>query len=399
MSVSAGYDAARLIQGDNPGEGEGVEGGQALSHEPKPAVRELILNSMKISVILLVSFVLLVPAGISAKTTIDQSGISANITTTGFADMEKLIQDTADFLGPGVANGFAISNIGGYPIGKSYLGDFPHFFIGASASVGLTNMDYFDKDKERVNGRYPGGGVNTSAYFGAGLGKGLDFMGRIFTFSTGMYQPPLKNDYVKLSKLNLYAAGGKIRYNLVGEKTLLPGLFDFGGITISGGADILKGFIEVTGSLDYKMDAIELNLGPMTKQVNLNFNSQYTSQVSWYVITGTAQVAVYFDFLWLFDFYTGFGVSMNYGKFEMKIRGTGALTTDDADYRTYVDASGGLGTLSLVSDNTYRSDIYIPVYIVGFDVRLMVISLTLETMVNLRNRSDINAQVGARLQF
>ncbi len=349
--------------------------------------------------ILIMSAVIIViqTAIIYGKTTINQAGV-VDVTNSGFSDMEKLIQNTSDFLGPGISNAFAMANIGGYPVGSAYLGSFPSLFVGVYASAGLTNMEYFDKTKDLPDGRYPGAGINTGAYFGLGMGKGIDIMGRLMTYSTGMYNPPYNNKMVSLEKMNLYAAGGKIRYNMVGKKTILPGLFDFGGVTVGLGGDFLKGYIKVGGAMEYPMDSIEANIGGIPTSIKLNFKSEYSAEVSWYVISGNSQITAYFDFLWLFDFYTGLGLTMNYGKFNLKLKGNGTLSTTDSNYLLF-NPTGDLGTLTLTSSNGYRSDIYIPVYIVGFDIRLIVICITFESMVNLRNKKDINLQFGARLQF
>ena len=77
--------------------------------------------------------------------------------------------------------------------------------------------------------------------------------------------------------------------------------------------------------------------------------------------------------------YTGFGVSVNKGNFELEVNGTGELSTDDADYLA-LDATGKLGSIEIVSENKYQPKIYLPVFIFGFDIAITYIHLTFETM-------------------
>ncbi len=333
-------------------------------------------------------------------TATDASGGGYDFSTLGLAEVESLIQDTLDTFGPGVADGFALANMGGYPVGSAYLGGFPSFFVGASVSAGLTNMEYFDDESQNDNIK-PAGGISPAAYFGLGMGKGLDIMFRFFTFSSGMYQPPLDKSYLNIEKLNLYSIGGKIRYNFVSKQTILPGLFNFGGVTVSLGADMLNGVAKVSGEIEYPMDGIEVDTGGgTTMDVDVDMTPQYSAKVKWYMVSVSSSLIAYLDLFWIFGFYTGLGTSFNFGYFNVDVDASGTATTDDPVYTApAINPSGQIANVTLVSENKYTPHLVIPVYIVGFDISLALIRVTAESMVNLRNKKDINIQIGARVQI
>ncbi len=350
-------------------------------------------------VIFMILLLFLICSGVYSETTIDTSN-APDIAAAGISEIGTLIQESVDYFGPGIANGFALSNFAGYPMGKAYLGGFPHFFIGASLTAGLTNMEYFDSEKKEER-KYPAGGVNPAAYFGLGLGKGLDIMFKTLVFSSGMYNPPYSKTYLQLNKLNLYSVGGKIRYNLIQDHTILPGLLELGGVTFSIGADMLKGLLQVGGQLEYPLGNIQVDIpSPVstTEDVSLDLTSDYTADIKWYILSANSQIIAYFDFLWIFSMYTGLGISFNFGHFSLDVEGTGTVTTTSS---TYIAAAGTdtLGTMTLASSNSYSPKIYVPLYIIGFDISLFLIHITAESMVNLRNKKDINLQLGAKIQI
>jgi hypothetical protein len=352
---------------------------------------------------IILTFLMFLNIPLYSETTItatDASGLGFDFTSLGLTEVETLIQETLDTFGPGVSDGFALANMGGYPVGSAYLGGFPSFFVGATVSAGLTNMEYFDDESQNDNIK-PAGGINPAVYFGVGMGKGIDLMFRFFTFSSGMYQPPFEKSYVSIEKLNLYSIGGKIRYNLVSKQTILPGLFNFGGVTVSLGADMLNGLVQVNGEIEYPMEGIEVNLGGGTTQdVDVALTPQYDAKVKWYMVSVSTNLIAYLDLFWIFGFYTGLGTSFNFGYFNVDMDASGTATTDDSAYTApSVNPSGEIANVTLVSENKYTPHVVIPVYIVGFDISLALIRFTAESMVNLRNKKDINIQIGARVQI
>jgi len=356
----------------------------------------IVRSGSRIVLPLLISAVIYLP--VSAGTSIDQ-GTAIDIEIAGLNEAAEQIQDLSDNFGPAFANAYALSNISGYPLGSAHLGSFPHLFAGISINAGLANMQYFDSEADTGKQVYPAFALNPVFYFGLGFSKKVDIMGKVMLFSDGFYRPPLDFEYASLSKMNLYSIGGKIRYNAVSKKTILPGLFSLGGVTLSGGADLLYGIVGVEGSYTYTLEGIEVDVGlPLTKQINVDFDPSYDLEISWFMVSLNAQALVYFDIFWIFTAYTGIGVVGTYGSFDMNISGSGEVTTDDSDYITN-QGTDIIGTISALSDNKYNPYMIIPVYTVGFDINLFLIHLALESMVNLRNGSDVNVQLGARLQF
>ena len=120
------------------------------------------------------------------------------------------IENIQDLNGPFIADGFAFANNLGYPIGKSYIGSFPHFEFGFSIGAGGANMEYFDEtDPASDNGSIPGIGLNISSHFGVGLGYGLDLIGKFAYISKSAFDPiydeELDFDIITLSDFLIYS--------------------------------------------------------------------------------------------------------------------------------------------------------------------------------------------------
>ncbi|HEY1405060.1 MAG TPA: hypothetical protein VF857_00485, partial [Spirochaetota bacterium] len=203
-----------------------------------------IVTHLTIRIIFVFAICLLVvPVNASSTIEITPAGIVApeSITT-----MLNDFQAKADTNGPGYANAFAFGNTLGYTIGRATIGTFPHFETGFSVNSGLTNLDYFDNKK---SGKLPGLGLAPAFHFGVGLGGGLDFVGKFFTYTLDLYNPSKHMPaQFKLTKLTLYNIGGRLRYNWIGEKPLIPFLLSFGGLTFSMGGDMSRGFIGLGGT-------------------------------------------------------------------------------------------------------------------------------------------------------
>ena len=324
-----------------------------------------------------------------------------NITGTGIDEVAAQFQKILDINGPAIANAYALANVAGYPFGTAYLGDFPSFMLGISLNAGLANMEALDKSKTVPQGEVPVGALNPVIFFGIGLKNGYDFLGKFMIFSSGFYQPPLNYSYAKLTKLNLLSLGGKLRKNYVEKKTILPGLLEFGGVTFSLGADLIYGIIGVEGEYDYAMKNVEVDPPglPPPLAVNLDFKPNYSASVGWFITSVTGEALAYMHVFWIFSVYTGFGLTVQYGFFSFKLDAGGQVTTDDI---TYITAKGDnivAPNIGIQSHNSYNPYFIMPEYIVGFDINLYLIRLSFETMVNLRNRKDVNLQVGLRFQL
>lgn len=362
------------------------------------------MKSAKTAISLMIAFLLLVSVKSYSGTTVDTSG-ALDITSAGVDEITIQFQDILDDFGPAISNAYALANMGGYPLGKSYIGDSPHLFFGFSLNAGLSNMQFFDSDADVEEGVYPAVAINPAIYFGMGLAKGLDFMVKAFVYSDGFYRPPVNFEFATLTKLNIYSFGGRVRYNYLKEKTLLPGLFGFGGVTFSGGVDFMYGTIRMDGDLSLSLTSIEVDVGGTDTPIDIDFNSYHALEVKWFIISVDTRALAYLDFFWIFDLYTGVGLALNFGSFGLDISAPRdpaqpcTVTTENAAYKAANAGSGDLGTITVVSDNKYRPYIIVPTFIIGFDINLFVIRLAVETMVNLRNGSDVNVQLGTRFQF
>ncbi|MFH0974176.1 MAG: hypothetical protein V1874_00165 [Spirochaetota bacterium] len=317
------------------------------------------------------------------------------------AEMARQIQDTSDLNGPFVANAFALANVLGYPIGKSYLGSFPHFEIGLAAGSGCTNMKYFDEnDPAHDNDTLPMFAPNAVLHFGIGIGGGVDILGKMFYVSKSVvnkYKSDIdyETDVATLKDYKIYSVGGKIRYNFIPRKKFLPFYLAFGGLTFSLGGNFMYGDISFTG--DYQYDFENITVSGLPSGVPMHFDGAFDANIHWAIFTIDAQAVAYFDIFYLFSLYSGFGVAGNIGSFKVKFKGEGDFTTDT----TYppVLTTTDMGTLTFLSENKYRPSPVIPLYILGLEINILVLKLNAETMVNLLNRSDVNVQFGTRLQF
>lgn len=294
------------------------------------------------------------------------------------ADMIAGFQNKSDAYGTAIAQAYALGNISGYAIGSSYLGSVPHLYIGFGLNAGLTNMQRFDGDKNAI----PGFGLNPTFMFGLGLGKGLDILGKAFIYSSGMYKPPVDTAYLKLNKLNIYSFGGKLRYNIIKRKTLMPGVFHFEGITLSAGADAMYGQFKFSGNY-----ANTFNLPVSGTDTDVGVDMDYTADLNYLVISGNTQAIVYANVFFLFNVYTGLGLALNFGSINSDLTVDGPVT------------GGTTGTLTAASKNKYKPNYFMPTYILGIEVDLFAFQICLESMVDLTNGQDINMALSIRSQW
>ncbi len=336
-----------------------------------------------------------------AGTTIDFTGAVPAL-SFNLGDIAAEVQAKSDLNGPFLADGFALANITGYPNGSATIGTFPHFEVGVASGAGCTNMEYFDESSEASeNGSFPMIIPNPVLHFGFGLLGGLDFIGKIFSFDSRMYNLTYENDLATPDDYKFLSIGGRVRYNILPRFTIVPVLFSFGGITLSAGADGMIGKIKVHGKYDAYFENIEVSGGGLPANYTISrvdFAGTYDAEVSWKVISGTVNALAYLEFFTIFTFYTGFGISIGTGYFSIDFTGVGTCTTDDTVYTTIV-GTNNVGTLTFISKNTYTAHPFIPTYIVGAEVGLFFIKAHVETMVNLYNGKDVTALFGIRFQI
>jgi hypothetical protein len=334
----------------------------------------------------LVSAILIVLTGpLLASTEINYGG--AGIDTTNLNIMADQYQGKADINGPGYANAFAFGNTLGYSIGRATLGDFPHFTAGFSLNAGLANMSNFQHSKSGVyKGTLPGLGLAPAFHLGVGLGGGFDFIGKLFVYNLDLYNPNIKASSLELDKLSLYSIGGRVRYNVITEKKIIPFLFSFSGVTLSFGGDISRGLVGASGSYKLPFSNITVSGTP----VDPTLDGAYKASISWYQLSGTAQALAYFKFFSILSMYTGGGLSIGYGWFTLGFDATGTLSDP---------THGVLGTLTCTSKSRYHPYSILPTYIVGFEIDIPLVKIVTESQVNLRNRTDVSVSLGVRVQI
>jgi hypothetical protein len=335
--------------------------------------------------------------GLSAKTTFTLTGFNPLISglendlnnqAKTFTDQ---FQSSVDKNGPAWANAYALSNSTGYATGKSYLGDFPHFEVGAFLNAGLTNSKVLDKSSSgNDNGTTLAVGVYPSLRFGIGLGGGFDFQGKFFSINKDFLNKEYDLKKVTLKDFSLYCIGGRIRYNVIKERTVIPFLFSFGGLTVSTGGDMMRGLIKVGG--DYKKQFEQITITDLSMTVDPTLDGDYEAKISWFQLSWTTQALAYFEIVKLFSLYTGPGVSVGYGWFNTEFTAQGTIT-DPAISALY----GDLGQIDLDSKTKYHPKKVIPTYAVGLELNIPLIKIIAETQVNLRNREDVTVTAGMRI--
>jgi hypothetical protein len=341
--------------------------------------------------ILAALILLAAPAELTAATTVSGPG-TAVFTADGIDGFAENFEKISDRYGPALAGAYTMAAISGYPMGKAYLGDAPSFLLGVSLNAGLANMKYFDDSRTTEEGEYPAIAPNPTIFLGLGLGGGIDVMAKLLVYSDAFVRPPVDFPEASLKEMNYYSLGVKVRYNKIKEKKILPGLFNFGGVTFSGGVDLMYGSIVVEGSQEILLAQIEYtDPNPPNNPIveDVTFTPDYTAELTNLIVTVNTQAIAYFDFFWIFSFYTGFGLALNFGSFSFDVDAEGECVAE----------TNTIGDIVATSKNSYTPTTFVPLYIIGLDADIFLCKLSFETMVNLRNGEDINLQLGIRMQF
>lgn len=332
------------------------------------------------------------------------------ITTDGLQEIFDVFDEFTSLYGPKVADSFAIANIAGYPIASSYIGTFPSFFVGVSLNVGISYVEgkktFYDKVGSDDLSPVPS--ANPVIYAGFGFLKGVDIMAKLMLFNQDIYKIPLEYDFLKITKFGIYSIGGKIRYNYVKKKTILPGMLSFGGVTLSAGFDMMKGTVQLAGEYEYDLDSIDVEVPDLTsgtlvtETIDYGLAADYMGNIGWTIGAVNVQALIYFQAFLILGVYTGAGLGVTYGSFDFKVEVDGQIETD-SDLLTnnpYVPQElANVNSISAKAEDTFKPHTFVPLYIIGFELNLFLVRLTFESMVNMRNRRDINLQLGLRVQI
>ena len=328
-----------------------------------------------------------------AGTTIIFDDTAGDATDINTSEAEEAFQELSDINGPIIANSFALSNILGYPIGKSSIGIFE---AGVAVGAGLTNTVYYSDEEDAKEGSLPGVTANPVIHAGITLPGGFDVIGKLFYLKNNRYIPDLESSLASLTDYNFLSVGGKLRWNYIEDATVIPFLLSFGGLTFSIGADAMIGNIDISGNYKTELEPVTYTVGGSDYTVTSEFDGDYSSSIKWKMMSITAQAVTYIDIMYLFSFYTGFGLTGNLGFFSTEFDGTGIVSSDDP---SLPGAPRTLGGITFESSNNYRPDYFLPTWIFGLELNLTVLKITGETMVNLRNGEDVTLQAGVRIQI
>jgi hypothetical protein len=271
-------------------------------------------------------------------------------------------------------------------------------------------MEYFDKDvPAEENGLWPMIVPNAVAHFGIGIGNGFDILGKLFYLDKTIYDPGLStgkaqdeantdtaNDSEKalLKDFKIYSVGAKVRYNIVDKIPLLPILLEFSGITVSLGGDMMFGRFNLGGDYQQDLSNTDVQISGAPQNIDMQFDGIYDATIEWSLFSLTTQVIGYLDLFYLFSLYTGFGITGNFGFFDIKFDGAGDLSSSDF---AALSGSPQVGSVTFITKNRFRPEYVIPAYIIGLEINILVVKLNIESMVNLRNGSDVNIQFGTRI--
>ena len=308
------------------------------------------------------------------------------IPATGLANTIMQLDNTIYNNFKNYPSAFSLANIGGYPVGDALIGDFPHMYFGASFTVGCAFMKYYDEHIPREKYIYPAYAPNPVLILGFGLKEGFDILFKLMIFTDAIYRPPLNQKSAKLTKFNFYSGGVKLRKNLVPKRDILPHLFNFGGFTVSVGADYMEGIIGINGNYNYTLNGISVG----GSSSDILFSAYYNFNLKWLMFGWNAQAVTYINFLWIFDLYAGFGFALTWGNLGLDGSGVGPITSP---------VLGSLGLILARAEYKKKPKPFMGLFIGGFEINLWVLKITLETDVNLTNGKDINLQLGTRFQF
>jgi hypothetical protein len=137
-----------------------------------------------------------------------------------------------------------------------------------------------------------------------------------------------------------------------------------------------------------------VEIGGTTQNIDMQFDGTYNAIIEWSVFSLTTQVIGYLDLFYFFSLYSGFGLSGNFGFFDVEFDGTGSLLSHDFNTLT---GSPEVGSVTFITKNKFHPVYVIPTYIIGLEINILVVKLNIESMVSMLNGSDVNIQVGTRI--
>lgn len=305
-------------------------------------------------------------------------------------------------------SGIAMVNTLGYPIGKSYIGQFPSFEIGAAAGLGVYQRHRQD-DYTDTNPTMPGGGANGAFHIGTGITDDLDILIKFFSLNwvyrvdeTFENQGDTTQFIFYAKDINFYSFGAKLRYNLIDPMPLVPFVLKFGGVTIGCALDYFRMTANTSMDISDTRTISITGIGDVSATANYSSDITFTADM----VSVTPEIFVYADLFYFLSLYTGPSVSFNWGQLNFKMDGAGNIVNTKAETLGAVTIPAGsqLATMTVVSEYKMGPYFVIPKWVVGAEFNFWVLKLQAEVSMALTGTNtdiadSMMAQVGVRFHF
>lgn len=316
-----------------------------------------------------------------------------------------------------ISYGFALANTLGYPNGKAII---PNFEAGFATGVAVYQYDRYE-DFNTENPEIPGVGANAAIHFGFGLSEDTDITFKLM-INQGIYsyEKSVKKESdtgayeIKLDETNIFSAGVKGRYKLVGEIDLLPYIFSFGGVSAGVALDFSHGKISSKGTYSdvstvtfQGSDPFAGASAPLFQQsIRVNTIVTGNTEMEWNIVSVTPEIMTYIDLFYVFTLYTGPAVSLNAGSANFTMTSEGEMKNLDPIYRDssstaiLINTNQTVANGKLVVNAPLSVPIAVPLWKVGLEINILAFKIQAEAATVLTSPTDsFTAQVGARVQF
>lgn len=356
---------------------------------------------------LLISALFLAAALLHAGTSVTVVDPHGNIPPADLAQVEQDVKSTIDgiigSLGPGMTRASTMASLIGDPLGDPILSGerFDHFFFGVSLNGAVTNPRAVTSSSS--NNEMPGFMGNPTLYFGFPLAKRMDLLIKFMAYDDNLYLPPISLAGIQVTAFDIYTLGTRFRWNAVKRYEVFPGLFEFAGLTLSGGLNLTYGRLGLSGKFPMPAPTVTVTNvypapPPATIDVDLAYMPDMDLLARWFQATITAQATAFIDFLWIFDFYLGLGIATGLGFMDIEFQSTGDMTTTQPDV---IATNGDDVFLNVDIDSVTRHfpPLIMPYATLGLDMNLFLFHLTVEAVVNIWNMQDVALQASWRTQW
>jgi hypothetical protein len=312
----------------------------------------------------------------------------------------KDFQKSMDANGPFFSDSYYLQNVLGYAAGTPHINSFD---FGINLGASEANGKYFKG--EAIADSYPAVTPIGTLRAGIELSPKSDVLVKLTVFDLFMTgQEPQYKDIV-IDDYRQFVIGGKYRYMYLGPTRLLPFLFNFEGLTLGVGGDLLTGYLGVRGEYDNEMGQTNIDPGTGVEiPVDTLISGDYNATMRMLQITSSVEAISYFRVMRFMMFYTGANIALGWSWFGIEADSQGQLKAADDS----LDAQIGNGfdyqsdyllLLDYDSQTIYSPFPLMPVYIAGIEFDIPYVKIGLETAVNLQNRNDVALALNIRYEM